>query len=217
MGKIRPLCPPHRHSFLQHFSSLSPRRVCATLHQTRKKSWPGFESYVIARLPQLERLDGKEITRTDRIKAQQRLPALREEIVPLAEEVRASMLCSLRPSRCLLCLPSSSPSPFPVFFVPFALSVRLLRRGSVVCLVVLSVNPPHKVLWLLFTLIPLPRLLFSNLCFSRSPYPSSFSLSLSAHFFSPPLPLFRLPSFRTFSAKSNTRTKMPPNDPVQSR
>lgn len=42
---------------------------------------------MIARLPQLDRLDGKEITRTDRIKAQQRLPALLEEITPLAEEV----------------------------------------------------------------------------------------------------------------------------------
>eukprot|EP00752_Nemacystus_decipiens_P004237 g3870.t1 len=52
------------------------------------QSWPGFEAYVIARLPQLERLDGKEITRTARIKAQQRLPALREEIKPLADEVR---------------------------------------------------------------------------------------------------------------------------------
>ena len=51
------------------------------------KSWAGFEAYVIARLPQLERLDGKEITRTARIKAQQRLPALRREIVPLAGEV----------------------------------------------------------------------------------------------------------------------------------
>eukprot|EP00903_Cladosiphon_okamuranus_P014368 g13339.t1 len=52
------------------------------------QSWSGFEAYVIARLPQLERLDGKEITRTARIKAQQRLPTLREEIIPLAEEVR---------------------------------------------------------------------------------------------------------------------------------
>eukprot|EP00904_Undaria_pinnatifida_P003850 jgi/Undpi1/13466/HiC_scaffold_8.g03125.m1 len=52
------------------------------------QSWEGFEAYVIARLPQLERLDGKEVTRTDRIKAQQSLPALRMEIGPLAQEVR---------------------------------------------------------------------------------------------------------------------------------
>ncbi|CAM9108742.1 unnamed protein product, partial [Hapterophycus canaliculatus] len=56
------------------------------------QSWAGFEAYVIARLPQLERLDGKEITRTDRIKAQQQLPALLEEIPPLAEEVRRRKL-----------------------------------------------------------------------------------------------------------------------------
>ena len=42
---------------------------------------------MIARLPQLERLDGKEVTRTDRIKAQQRLPSLRMEIGPLAQQV----------------------------------------------------------------------------------------------------------------------------------
>lgn len=42
---------------------------------------------MIARLPQLERLDGKEVTRTDRIKAQQRLPALRAEIGLLAQQV----------------------------------------------------------------------------------------------------------------------------------
>ncbi|CAN0527067.1 unnamed protein product, partial [Ectocarpus sp. 12 AP-2014] len=51
------------------------------------QSWAGFEAYTIARLPQLERLDGKEITRTDRIKALQRLPALRKEIPLLAQEV----------------------------------------------------------------------------------------------------------------------------------
>ena len=57
-----------------------------------QSSWPGFELYVIARLPQLERLDGKEITRTDRIRAVQQLPSLCQELAPLAEEVRGSIL-----------------------------------------------------------------------------------------------------------------------------
>jgi protein TilB len=42
-----------------------------------QSDWPGFSSYVIACLPQLERLDGKEITRSMRITAQQQLPQLK--------------------------------------------------------------------------------------------------------------------------------------------
>lgn len=60
------------------------------------QSWAGFEAYTIARLPQLERLDGKEITRTDRIKAQQRLPALRKEIPLLAQKVTSSVAAMCR-------------------------------------------------------------------------------------------------------------------------
>ncbi|CAN0101881.1 unnamed protein product, partial [Ectocarpus fasciculatus] len=63
------------------------------------QSWAGFEAYTIARLPQLERLDGKEITRTDRIKAQQRLPALRKEIPLLAQEVRQRKLAENEAAR----------------------------------------------------------------------------------------------------------------------
>ncbi|CAM9558077.1 unnamed protein product, partial [Ectocarpus sp. 6 AP-2014] len=63
------------------------------------QSWAGFEAYTIARLPQLERLDGKEITRTDRIKAQQRLPALRKEIPLLAQEVRQRKLAEKEAAR----------------------------------------------------------------------------------------------------------------------
>lgn len=39
-------------------------------------NWPNFPYYVIAQLPQLLTLDGKEITKTMRIKARQMLPAL---------------------------------------------------------------------------------------------------------------------------------------------
>lgn len=57
----------------------------------RSKHWEGFAPYVTARLPQLERLDGREITRADRIRAHQRLPSLQRELATLAEEVG---LCS---------------------------------------------------------------------------------------------------------------------------
>lgn len=62
------------------------------------QAWDGFESYVIARLPQLERLDGKEITRTVRIRAEQRLPACCAELPTLAEEVRKTFLPASRVS-----------------------------------------------------------------------------------------------------------------------
>ncbi|CAM9290157.1 unnamed protein product, partial [Ectocarpus sp. 4 AP-2014] len=63
------------------------------------QSWAGFQAYTIARLPQLERLDGKEITRTDRIKALQRLPALRKEIPLLAQEARQRKLAEKEAAR----------------------------------------------------------------------------------------------------------------------
>ena len=44
----------------------------------------GYRDYVIATLPQLSRLDGTEITRTERIKAMQRLPELEKELRHLA-------------------------------------------------------------------------------------------------------------------------------------
>ena len=44
----------------------------------------GWKDYVVGTLPQLERLDGVEITRTERIKALQRLPDLERELALLA-------------------------------------------------------------------------------------------------------------------------------------
>jgi protein TilB len=38
--------------------------------------WPGFESFVVAKLPQLKTLDGTEITRSLQILARQKLPQL---------------------------------------------------------------------------------------------------------------------------------------------
>ena len=48
----------------------------------------GCRDYVIGTLPQLTQLDGKEISKSERIKALQRLEALERELVPLAEMAR---------------------------------------------------------------------------------------------------------------------------------
>ena len=48
-----------------------------------------FDSYIIAMLPQLETIDGKEITKSMRIQARQKLPQLQEELRELAAEVQA--------------------------------------------------------------------------------------------------------------------------------
>jgi len=53
-----------------------------------------FQTYVIAKLPQLERIDGIEITKSMQIVARQRLPILEKELKALAEEVRAEKMAA---------------------------------------------------------------------------------------------------------------------------
>ena len=48
----------------------------------------GYRDYVIGTLPQLTHLDGKEIAKSERIKALQRLDALERELKPLAQLAR---------------------------------------------------------------------------------------------------------------------------------
>eukprot|EP00597_Dinobryon_sp_UTEXLB2267_P015923 CAMPEP_0170128360 /NCGR_PEP_ID=MMETSP0020_2-20130122/21124_1 /TAXON_ID=98059 /ORGANISM="Dinobryon sp., Strain UTEXLB2267" /LENGTH=492 /DNA_ID=CAMNT_0010362265 /DNA_START=18 /DNA_END=1496 /DNA_ORIENTATION=- len=50
-------------------------------------NWDKFNSYLIARLPQLRTLDGTEITRSMQITARQKLPALSAELKELAKKV----------------------------------------------------------------------------------------------------------------------------------
>eukprot|EP00566_Odontella_aurita_P014522 CAMPEP_0113535912 /NCGR_PEP_ID=MMETSP0015_2-20120614/5969_1 /TAXON_ID=2838 /ORGANISM="Odontella" /LENGTH=527 /DNA_ID=CAMNT_0000435219 /DNA_START=323 /DNA_END=1906 /DNA_ORIENTATION=+ /assembly_acc=CAM_ASM_000160 len=52
------------------------------------KGWAGCRPYVIARLPQLESLDGKEVARSERIAARQRLSKLTSELCGLVQERR---------------------------------------------------------------------------------------------------------------------------------
>ena len=48
----------------------------------------GYRDYVVATLPQLANLDGKEVLRAERIRAMQRLPQLEAELVELAKLAR---------------------------------------------------------------------------------------------------------------------------------
>jgi protein TilB len=47
-------------------------------------NWPNFKSFVIAKLPQLQTLDGTEITKSMRIIATQSLPSLEVSHLPSA-------------------------------------------------------------------------------------------------------------------------------------
>ena len=49
-----------------------------------ESTWSHFQSYVIAKLPQLEHIDGTEITKSMRITACQNLPAMEAELRELA-------------------------------------------------------------------------------------------------------------------------------------
>jgi protein TilB len=52
-------------------------------------NWPGFNAFVIAKLPQLKTLDGTDTTRSMQILARQKLPQLEDELRKLALEKRA--------------------------------------------------------------------------------------------------------------------------------
>ena len=51
-------------------------------------NWPSFVNYVIAKLPQLQTLDGTEITKSMQIQARQQLPKMEAELRQLAIECR---------------------------------------------------------------------------------------------------------------------------------
>lgn len=56
--------------------------------QKQQIGWKGCRAYIVARLPNLQYLDGKEIKRSERILAMQQLPALTTELHSLAEARR---------------------------------------------------------------------------------------------------------------------------------
>jgi protein TilB len=67
----------HLEASIAHLASRTQLKDLYMIGNPAQSDWPGFSSYVIACLPHLERLDGKEITRSMRITAQQQLPQLK--------------------------------------------------------------------------------------------------------------------------------------------
>ncbi|RHY91560.1 hypothetical protein DYB35_010258, partial [Aphanomyces astaci] len=53
-----------------------------------QSDWENFTHYVVASLPQLQQLDGKDITKSDRIKALQKLPVFKKELAALIQAKR---------------------------------------------------------------------------------------------------------------------------------
>jgi hypothetical protein len=49
-------------------------------------SWPGYKDYIIARVPQLKRLDGEDVTKSQQLQAKQRLKLLQAELKIAAAE-----------------------------------------------------------------------------------------------------------------------------------
>eukprot|EP00611_Tribonema_gayanum_P005371 TRINITY_DN145_c2_g1_i2.p1 TRINITY_DN145_c2_g1~~TRINITY_DN145_c2_g1_i2.p1 ORF type:complete len:327 (+),score=76.18 TRINITY_DN145_c2_g1_i2:59-1039(+) len=73
---------------IEHLVSCPNLKDLYMMGNPAQANWEGFAAYVTGILSQLERLDGKEITRSMRITAQQQLPALKSELMAHAKEVR---------------------------------------------------------------------------------------------------------------------------------
>ena len=61
---------------MDHLSSRDNLKDLYMMGNPCQVNWPGFTSFVIAKLPQLKTLDGTEITRSLQIQARQKLPVL---------------------------------------------------------------------------------------------------------------------------------------------
>lgn len=61
---------------INHLQSCERLREIYLMGNPSQSNWDGFTSYVIAKLPQLQTLDGTEITRSMQITARQRLAVL---------------------------------------------------------------------------------------------------------------------------------------------
>lgn len=81
---------------IDHLSSRDRLRELYMMGNPSQVNWPGFESYVIAKLPQLHSLDGKEISRSMQITANQKLPQLEEELIELAAKKRQEKVEKLK-------------------------------------------------------------------------------------------------------------------------
>ncbi len=75
-------------SSMDHLSEREHLKDLYMMGNPCQANWPGFKNYVIARLPQLQFLDGEAITRSMQIIAKQQLPKLAVELRSLAQEKR---------------------------------------------------------------------------------------------------------------------------------
>lgn len=73
---------------IDHLVSRDRLRELYLMGNPCQASWPDYESYVIAKLPQLQSIDGKEITRSMQIVARQKLPQLEARLRQLAAAKR---------------------------------------------------------------------------------------------------------------------------------
>ena len=79
-------------SSMEHLATRDRLRELYMMGNPSQAYWPGFESYVLAKLPQLASLDGKEITKSMLITAKQKLEQLERELSVLAEQKRIEKL-----------------------------------------------------------------------------------------------------------------------------
>ena len=75
-------------SSMDHLADREHLKDLYMMGNPAQANWPGFKNYVIARLPQLQFLDGEAITRSMQIIAKQQLPKLAVELRSLAQEKR---------------------------------------------------------------------------------------------------------------------------------
>ncbi|KAF0714351.1 hypothetical protein As57867_003895, partial [Aphanomyces stellatus] len=74
---------------INHLKPLVHLKELYMLGNPAQSDWENFNAYVIASLPRLELLDGKEITKSDRIKAMQQFPILQKELRALVVQKKA--------------------------------------------------------------------------------------------------------------------------------
>lgn len=75
-------------SSMNHLQPLENLKDLYMMGNPSQSDWPGFNHYVIAKLPQLKYLDGTEITKSMRIMATQNLPELEKELASLATSAK---------------------------------------------------------------------------------------------------------------------------------
>jgi len=74
---------------IEHLQSRENLKELYMMGNPAEHKWSNFVQYVVAKLPQLQTLDGTEITRSMQLRARQQLPKLEVELAQLARRCRA--------------------------------------------------------------------------------------------------------------------------------